>query len=464
MSDPTVESPAPPRKRSMSRTAEVLFASGTIGNGLLPGFLVAWQLYYFVPTDKPALIPAYTIGAWVLGPATIVGLVNLIGQIVHSFADWGIGYASDRTRTRWGRRIPWIAISAPICTIAFMAIWWPPSAGAGWINLAWLAAIRSIMWVAYTGAVGPYCSLLPEVTEPGAERNRIAAFMAFFEVTGTIMAGFVASKIIDAYPDGGTIAGFHLTDGYKFAAACLSLISLTSMWISIAVVREKPYDRSKEVPFGPVQSLAETLKNPSFRPYAVAFIAFRIALNAILVVMPYQVSVLLRITDAESATGNLQAVIVLGSILFFPLIDWLVNRGGKRRVMLWGFFGFAVAMAGGGLIGRLPFGSPVAQAYLVYGLCAFPVATLFMLPRPIMADIIDLDAARTGYRREGIYNGAEGLLTKVAEGIGPFLAGALLDHFGSTAANPTGVILTAPVAGAICLIGWLLFLRYPIKT
>ncbi len=448
----------------MSRTAEVLFASGTIGNGLLPGFLVAWQLYYFVPTDKPALIPAYAIGAWVLGPATIVGLVNLIGQIVHSFADWGIGYASDRTRTRWGRRIPWIAIAAPICTVAFMAIWWPPSAGAGWVNLVWLAAIRSIMWIAYTAAVGPYCSLLPEVTEPGAERNRIAAFMAFFEVLGSILALPVASRIIDTHPDGGTIVGVHLSDGYKYAAACLSLISLTSMWVSIAVVREKPHDASKEVPFGPVQSLAETLRNPAFRPYAVAFIAFRIALNAILVVMPYQVAVLLRNPNAESATSELQTIIIVGSVLFFPIIDWLVNRRGKRSIMLWGFFGFAIAMAAGGLIGRLPFGSPTLQAYVVYGLCTFPVGTLFMLPRPIMADIIDLDAERTGYRREGIYNGAEGLLTKFAEGIGPFLAGVFLDHFGSSVANPMGVILIAPVAGAICLVGWLLFLRYPIRS
>lgn len=447
---------SPAEKRSLSSVARVLFASGTIGNGLLPGFLVAWQLYYFAP-------PADS-GRPILVPALIIGWVNLIGQIVHSLADWAIGYASDRTRTRWGRRIPWIAVSAPICTVAFMALWWPPAATVGWMNIAWLAGIRSVMWIAYTAAVGPYCSLLPEVTEPGSERTRVGAFMAFFEVLGTVLASVVAGQLIDSHEHGGHFAGIHFTDGYKYTAAVLSAISLTSMWISIAVVKEKPHDATKEVPYGPVQSLAETLKNPAFRPYALAFVAFRVGLNAIITVMPFQADVILHLDHPEAAAGNLQGVIVLGSIPFFVLIDRLVPRIGKRRVMLWGFFGFAAVMASAGMIGRFPLGSPLVQAYVVYGLCTFPVATLFMLPRPIMADIIDLDARRTGYRREGIYNGAEGLLTKFAEGLGPFLAAWLLDHLGKTSADPTGVMLTAPIAGAICLIGWLLFLRYPIKS
>ncbi len=448
---------APPsNERSLSTTRRVLFASGTVGNGLLPGFLVAWQLYYFAP-------PADS-GRSILVPALVIGWVNLIGQIVHSLADWAIGYASDRTRSRWGRRIPWIAVASPICTVAFMAIWWPPLATVGWLNVAWLASIRSIFWIAYTASVGPYCSLLPEVTEPGAERTRVGAYMAVFEVIGTVLSSVVAGQLIDRHEHGGMLAGFHFTDGYKYTAALLSLISLASMWVSIAVIREKPHDASKEVPYGPVQSLVETLRNPAFRPYALAFIAFRVGLNAIIVVMPYQADVILHLAHPESAAGNLQGVIVLGSIPFFFVIDRLVNRTGKRRVMLWGFLGFAVVIASAGFIGRYPVGAPLAQAYAVYALCTFPVATLFMLPRPIMADIIDLDAKRTGFRREGIYNGAEGLLTKFAEGLGPFLAAALLDHFGKTTANPLGVVLTGPIAGAICLLGWFLFLRYPIKT
>ncbi len=446
--------PEAPRKPSMSRLSEVLFASGTIGNGLLPGFLVSWQMVYFAPpsdSTRPLLVAA-----------TVIGWVNLIGQIVHSLADWAIGYLSDRTRTRWGRRIPWIVISSPIYTVAFVVLWWPPATVLGWQNVVWLAGIRAIMWIAYTASVGPYCSLLPEVTEPGEERTRVGGFMAVFEVLGTVLSTLVAGHMIDAHKDGGTLFGWHLTDGFKYTAAVLSLVSLVSMWISIAVIREKPHSAAKEVPYGPVQSLVTTLQNPAFAWYALAFIAFRIGLNAIITVMPYQTEVILHLDDPDSAAGNLQGVIVLGSIPFFLVINSLVKRVGKRRVMLWGFLGFAVVISAGALIGKLPFGSPVMQAYLIYALSAFPVATLFMLPRPIMADIIDLDAERTGYRREGIYNGAEGLLTKFAEGMGPFVAAQLLDHLGRSSANPLGVILTAPISGGICLLGWLLFLKYPI--
>jgi GPH family glycoside/pentoside/hexuronide:cation symporter len=438
----------------LSTGAGLAYASGTLGMSLFPSFLASWQIYYFAP-------PADS-GRVVHASAITIGIVNLIGQIVHSLADGLIGHASDRTRTRWGRRIPWILVSSPICAAAFIGIWWPPGSTASWINVAWLVALRAVMWIAYTGAFGPYCALLPEISQ-GARRIRISVFMALFEVLGTILATAVAGAIIEGARDGATLGPLHVSDGFKLAAIVTGSIALVAMLASIAAVRETAHDASKDVKYSLWRAIVRTFENPAFRPYAASFVAFRMSLLAVLTLLPYQVNVVLGLDDAEAAAGTLQMVIVLGAVLLFPLVDRLARSRGKWRVMRWGFLGFAVVMSAGALVGRLPFGSPLAQAYAIYGLSTFPVATLLVLSRPILADVIDHDAALTGYRREGMYNGVEGLVTKLAEGVGPLVATALFALFGATRDQPLGVVLVGPVAAVFCLAGWWLFRGYPLR-
>lgn len=438
----------------VSRAASVAYSSGTIAMASFPAFLASWQLYYFSP-------PADS-GRIVYAGALTISIVNLIGQIVHSVADGVIGHASDRTRSRWGRRIPWVVISAPICAVSFVAIWWPPSSSNSWVNVVWLVALRAVMWIAYTGAFGPYSSLLAELFQ-GGKRIRVSVLMALFEVAGMVMATAGAGYIIGAASDGVALGPLLFSDGFKVAATVVSAVSLMAMWLSVAFVKERPHDASKEVPYKLLTALAQTLKNPAFRPYVLAFVSFRIALLAVLTLLPYQVNVVLGMDDAEAAAGTLQMVIVLGSVLLFPAVDRLSRRHGKKRVIRWGFFGFAVIMALAAFVGRLPVGSAMTQAYVLYGCAAFPVATLFVLPRPILADVIDHDAERTGFRREGMYNGVEGMLTKLAEGIGPVVAAGLFAAFGATRAEPLGVILVGPAAAALALLGWWQFRSYPLK-
>jgi GPH family glycoside/pentoside/hexuronide:cation symporter len=439
---------------ALSAPRSILFGAGATGMALVPAFLASWQMYYFAPpadTGRPVYVDAVTIG-----------VINLAGQIIHSIADGVIGHASDRTRTRWGRRVPWIVVSAPLCSLAFAAIWWPPSSGASLSNIAWLAGLRSIMWIAYTGAMGPYSSLLPEVSE-GPRRVRLSLYMALFEVVGTVLATAGAGWLIEHVRDGLRVGPVFLADGYKVAAVTAGIVSIVGLSLAVSAVRERPHDASKEVPFGLVRSLRETAKNMAFRPYILAFVAFRIALLAVLTLLPYQVNVVLKRDDAEGAAGTLQMIIIVGAVVLFPAVERLARRFGKKKVMRAAILGFAAAMAASGLIGKLPLGTPDAQAYTIYALATFPVATLFVLVRPILADVIEHDAARTGYRREGIYNGVEGMLTKLAEGVGPLLAVGLFSALGASRAHPLGVQLTGPAAAVLCFVGWWIFRRYPIE-
>ena len=85
-------------------------------------------------------------------------------------------------------------------------------------------------------------------------------------------------------------------------------------------------------------------------------------------------------------------------------------------------------------IGLLPFWSPFAQALFMFGLAAVPVAIALVVTRPLLADVIDADEKLTGLRREGVYNGMEGLIMKVAAGLGLLIAGLIFAIFGASTA------------------------------
>ncbi len=436
-----------------STRASVGYATGTLGMSLFPMFLASWQLYYFSPPADSGR-PIYVSLA-------AISLINLVGQVIHGLADGLIGHGSDRTRSRWGRRVPWIAVGSPVCYGAFVAIWWPPAQGESAANVAWLIALRAVFWIGYTAVYGPYSSLLAEISR-GPKRLRIAVFMALFDVVATVLAAVGAGAIIDAFPGGLDLGVVHLTDGYKVAAALLGFVAFAGIWVALFSVKERPHDPSKEVAYGLVEAVAQTFRNPAFRPYAASFVAFRVALMAVIALLPYQVNVVLKIDDAEAAAGLLTAVIVVGSALLFPLVDFLARKHGKKRVMEWGFLAFAVVMVAASLVGKLPVGSPTAQAYGIYAFATFPVAALNVLSRPILADVIDHDETLTGYRREGMYNGVEGLVTKIAEGVGPVVAAGMFAWFGATRDDPLGVVLAGPAAAVFCLLGWWFFRRFPL--
>ena len=127
----------------------------------------------------------------------------------------------------------------------------------------------------------------------------------------------------------------------------------------------------------------------------------------------------------------------------FPFFGWMVN-----------------AVAGGGLAEGTVI---LIHVCILFLFATFPIAAVFVLPRAVFADIIDLDAERTGYRREAMYNGMEGLLTKFAAGLATIIAPMLLMFGGDTADRPWGILLAGPIAGVLLFLGYLSFRYYPIE-
>jgi len=322
-----------------------------------------------------------------------------------------------------------------------------------------------------------------DIVTVSADRGLVYALFALEDGTfegpqSMDMAGPAASVTVADLNGGGiTVGPIHFKDGYKLAAWIFGIAMMLCFWLSIWRVREKPHDATKEVPFKFWEAFRHCLKNPAFIPYVFSVSFFRVAVDVLVAMIPFMVVVIMGFT--EDIAGFLQGGIVIFALPLFAVVYKMSARIGKKKIFLLSQLWFAAVLpflvtmkhfpvfgwAANAIVGgRLNDGAVILiHLCVIFVFATFPIASVFVLPRAIFADIIDLDAKRTGYRREAMYNGMEGLLTKFAAGIATVIAPLLLKYFGDTVDNPWGILLAGPVAGVFLVMGWWSFRFYPIE-
>jgi GPH family glycoside/pentoside/hexuronide:cation symporter len=229
-----------------------------------------------------------------------------------------------------------------------------------------------------------------------------------------------------------------------------------------------------------------TFKNPAFRPYLVGVFFYRMSIMMILTITPFIATKILAaypatqadldvlsvlpgvmgdagVPDWEQAAGYMMMLVLLGALIFFVPVSLLASKTGKRILFIVSLFWLGVIMILMATIGHWPFFSPLSQGMALFLLAAIPVAIALVVMRPLLADVIDEDEKITDKRREGVYNGMEGLIMKLAAGLGPLVVGILFEVFGNSVENPTGIRICGPVSGVCLLVAAYAFTKYPIK-
>jgi len=170
----------------------------------------------------------------------------------------------------------------------------------------------------------------------------------------------------------------------------------------------------------------------------------------------YFVTVLLGLP--ESKGGALMAVMVVGSLVFYPLINWLATRWGKKPVVLFSFALLSVIFVAIYFLGRFPV-SPSFQIYALVIGAAFPLASLGILPNAILAEIAQKDAARTGENREGMFFAVKYFFVKLGQTLGIALF-AFLTIYGKDPGNDRGLRLNGLCGFVLCLLAFIFFSRF----
>lgn len=431
--------------RTLSTKDRVLYGLGHFGLSVLGYMVVACVVPFYNPPAAERLHGAQPLVA----SATLIAAILFFSRMIDLVADPLAGYVSDRTHTRWGRRKPYMVVSAPLLALSFVLLWRPPAAHASDLN-AWYAGILlTVVFVCFAGFAAPYLALLPEVAATRAERVRLAMVQGLFNLLGTAVAAVGVGLLTPQF-------------GFARTAAALSALCLAAMWLSCLGPGEhhgySPPNVRPELSLG--QAVKQTLTNVPFLVYWGGYYLFLVSLMLLLAGMEYLGTAFLGLSAGGG--GSVSAVALVGGMLLLPLSRAAADRFGPRTTFLSGLLWMALCLPLFGLLGFTDGPqSALWQARLFAALLSPAVAVLYSVPYTLVADICDADFRRTGNHREAVYFGFQGTMMKGAWGFAPLIGALIVQLFGTAGTLKLGYHMYGPVAGLLALLGFLLFLLYP---
>ena len=357
------------------------------------------------------------------GPAA-VGAVFALGRVWDAVSDPWVGWGSDRTRNRFGRRRPWMAWGAVPAALAFVALWSAPTAADGdspyWIMLALLAFYSASTMVAV-----PHASLGAELSPDSHQRTRLFAVRGALEFVGMLL-GVAALGWLEQATDQRLAA--------TQAACVLGLVLVTTTWVSVGIL-EEPKEHRDRFHASPYRAFRDVWRNEHARTLLLVFFLSELAISSLAAALPYATAVF---GGADQGSALTLLVFIVPIALSIPLWVRGAKRFGKRRVWL-----FASAMSTVGFLGLFLVGPESAALLAVLGfVVGVGQGAVRVLPHAVKADVIDIDEQRTGERKEGTYFAAWNLAQKAAAGGSIAVTGMLIQVAGISdgeIANPWAV-------------------------
>lgn len=416
----------------------VIYASAYLGIALVTYVVGSWITYFYAPPIDSGLAARMT-------PA-LVGLAMALGRVVDAITDPLVGAWSDRYKSPRGRRMPFLRRSAFPLALVFALLWTPPDGVSRAGAFIYLSFLFGLFFAFYTLYVAPYLALLPELARSSKERIAWSGWQGVFNIVGLAAGGLGAGLLIESV-------------GFSGMGIALAAVSFVSFAIPAWTIRETS-DAGEVASHSLIETMRLAMANPAFRPYVAGQFFFWLALYIVMAGTPYLVTTVMGGGEADAALTLGVSLIV--ALVCLPLLTKLTRSIGLKRALLLSMAWFCVVLLLWGGIGRfsLPL-SPYSQGLVLFALAGLPLAALFVLPNALVAEVTDLDFARTGSRREAVYFGMQGLIVKFAVSLSALVATQVLEAFGYNQEAPAGVLWLGPIAALFVAFGIILFYRYP---
>ena len=429
---------------------KVLFSADHIGLQAIGYFRQQWVLFFLAPPaiEGAARVPDVLLLGYEIDARVVAGILIFSGRFIDAFTDPLIGWWSDRTRSRWGRRIPFVMFSTPFYAAFGALIWFLPDPGSSWWNAVYFVLMLELFFTAATMSSGALEALVPELTRTARDRMQVVSFIFLFAVGGAGLGLVMGGYIKDAL-------GFQVA-GTIFAVAALvcRYISLSAVW------KHAPRDITPaQVPFW--DGFRDTLKNSQFVAFLPTFVMFTTGVGVLQGWIPFfAVGVLLQ--ERDGAASSWLSTSVIGGAIVFGLVIWILFSAGavsKRRI-----YGICLVACAAiypllSLVGVVVTEQLVLQGLVLVFIAGMPMAAVFLLPKGLTADIADYDALLRDERREAMFYSTQNFFEKVTYALPPLLLSLVL-QLGDSAADPLGIRLAPVMAGGLVLLGFVLWPRY----
>ena len=442
-----------------------IFAVGQLGWSMLSGIINAWFVTFYLPTQGDLEAGAnqfVTPGLVVFGFLTVLGLITALSRIFDAVTDPLIANLSDRSTNKRGRRIPFMQKAAiPLSLVTVLLFCAPVNAISG-INVAWISVFIVLFYLFMTMYCTPYNALISEFGKTQEDRMFISTAISLTFFFGTLLAYLpfaLAGPLQSLVP---------YAWSYRIWFIALAIIALVCMLIPVFKLNEKDFVDAKPSESNAMKSLINTFKNKEFRKFSLSDIAYWIGLTLFQTGLPFFVKVSMALD--ESNTMLFMGGMTVLSACFYPVVSKLVAKHGKKKLVICGFIGLALAYAITALIGVLPFLTGMLPGILIVLIAAFPMALLGIIPQAIVADVAEQDAIVTGENREGMFFAARTFAMKFGQSLAMLVFTSLavlgqpqVEGSNDLTASPTGLRIVAVVAVCFCVLGAVILSAYDEK-
>jgi len=416
-------------------------------------------IFFYGLMDLPVMMTMSTVSVFVhtfyttdLG-LDLVAVANilLIGRLFDLLTDPLVGRLSDRTKTRWGRRRPWIALAVPLMMLGVYKLYLPEPPVSLWYMFGWM----SVMWLGWTMILIPYYAWAAELTPDYRERSLVTGSRSFMGTAGQLAAYIAPTIALLAFGIGGT--------GEVMMMIGITVLILLPILTGLTLWKVPEHDDFVPSVMPLWLGMKMMWRNGPFKRLILAFWLNYTALAFTTSMFLYYV--LFVVQEPKAGILGLSTFYVsnLTAVSFWV---WLSNRIGKHRA--W--------------VASLLLISSVNPLYLIHGpgdfywmlpimaVTGFSAGAFAALPNSMKADVIDLDALRTGEDRAAIYFAVWSFAQKGAMSLAGWMAlmGLALVGFdpklGADADQPIwGLKILFGIAPSIFFLGsaWVAW-RYPI--
>ncbi|TFF90580.1 MAG: MFS transporter [Promethearchaeota archaeon] len=401
-------------ENNLSTGKKISFAIGNIG-GLAIGqsSILLLYSYYFLYLG----VPLSPIG---------ISLILVVYGVWDAFNEPLIGHISDFTRTKMGRRKPFILIGLVPLVICSYLIYTPPI-NDPIICSIYLIIILILYETFVTMVVTIWFSLFPELSLDQKDRLVISRFLQIFGIFGLILGIGVAPLI----------AGFFSDPfiGYSLMGLILGLITALSMVPTLIFIKEKKeYQIIEEKNKSFFKSIVISLKNKSFRYFVLVQFLLQLSYSVVLSGLPLFFEGVLGL---ETFEWSIQLLFIFLTVIP-SLFLWVkvAERKGTKYSLFLSMISFAIALS----LVFLIFNSIISMIVLL--ITGVGLAGVMMFPTILLSDVIDEDQLITNQRREGIFNGVSGVIVKLSNAISWLVLGIIIELFQIDRNNLTPTALT----------------------
>ncbi len=380
----------------------ISFGSGSIATGIF--------------STAPGLFLVFYLTEYVGISPYLAGLAFFLPRLWDVVTDPLVGTISDRTRSRFGRRRPYMALGAVTAPIFFAAVFYGFGAGTPIDGFVTVIIAYALLATFFTVFAIPYIAMPAEFTTSPVERTRVLSFRMAGLVLGILFAGALGPELIKA--GGGGI------EGYRLMGIVLAAIMGAAMIICVmGTAGTQNIEASHTAP--PFrQVLAVASQNKTFLTLMSGYVLQAIAVSAMLSLLPFFSKYVL--VGNGGTTTILFLCLVLPSLLSMPFWVWFAKKSGKRRSYLVSTLLF---LSGTIALLAVSEGSFV-YAYLCVCVTGLGYAGLQLFPFSLLADIAADDRKQSGQAREGSYTGIWMAIEKTAAALGGFAGANILGIFG----------------------------------